>query len=287
MKKDAFSQCHPAVNFVYFLFAIGFAVVFQHPAYLLAAALASGCYCLLLMGRRAVPLLLGAVPMFVLISLINPLFNTYGVTVLFTLFGRSYTFEALVYGMVIGGIFLVMLLLFGCYSQVMTSDKFTSLFGSMIPSLSLLLVMVLRMIPNLARKGSQISGARNAIGKGISGTNRDKLSGGMTVLSALTDWALEGSIVTADSMRSRGYGSAKRSSFQIYRFTRRDAILLALILILAALVVFSGGKDAVFTPEIIISPLNWGFPIYCCYLLIPTAMHIKEAVVWHILRSEI
>ena len=35
----------------------------------------------------------------------------------------------------------------------------------------------------------------------------------MSILGALTSWALEGSVVTADSMRSRGYGTSKRTSF--------------------------------------------------------------------------
>ena len=37
----------------------------------------------------------------------------------------------------------------------------------------------------------------------------DKLQDSVTILSALTDWALEGSIVAAGSMSSRGYGCGK------------------------------------------------------------------------------
>ena len=39
MTSDAFSNRHPAVNFLFFLGAIGFAVLIQHPAYLIAGAL--------------------------------------------------------------------------------------------------------------------------------------------------------------------------------------------------------------------------------------------------------
>jgi energy-coupling factor transport system permease protein len=62
--------------------------------------------------------------------------------------------EALYYGSAIAAMFVVMLIWFGCYNDVLTSDKFTSLFGNVIPSFSLLLVMVLRMIPNLMRKAA-------------------------------------------------------------------------------------------------------------------------------------
>lgn len=288
MKQDAFSRCHPVVNFIYFALAIGFGVVIQHPAYMLAAVLGSGVYYLLLKGRKGIGTILFLVPVFLLIAAVNPVFNTLGETELFQLFGKPYTWEALCYGAVVGGMFVVMMLWFGCYSQVLTSDKFTSLFGSLIPALSLLLVMVLRMIPNLMRKTAQISGARKSIGKtGETGTKKEKIRSGMTILSALTDWALEGSIVTADSMRARGYGCAKRTNFQIYRMHTRDWFLLSVTLLLGAATILAGGRTAEFIPAMQIAPLTWGFAAYCAFLLVPTALHLKEAMVWHILRSKI
>ena len=288
MKQDAFSRCHPAVNFLYFVGAIGFGVVIQHPWYMLAAVLGSSLYYLLLKGQKGIKTVLLLLPVFLVIALVNPLFNTLGETELFLLFDRPYTLEALYYGAVVGGIFVVMMLWFGCYSEVLTSDKFTSLFGDLIPSISLLLVMVLRMIPNLMRKALQISGVRRSIGKTVdSGTAKEKIKSGMTVLSALTDWALEGSVITADSMRSRGYGAARRTNFQIYRMNVRDWILLGVTALLGLLTVVSGGKTAEFIPALQIEPIGWGFGAYCLYLLIPTALHLKEAITWHILRSRI
>ena len=288
MNYDAFSRCHPAVNFLYFVGAIGFGVVIQHPAYMLAALLGAAAYYLLLKGKKGIQMILAMLPVFLLILAVNPLFNTLGQTQLFLLFGRPYTAEALWYGAVVGGIFLVMMLWFGCYNVVLTSDKFTSLFGNLIPSLSLLLVMVLRMIPNLMRKAVQLSGARKSIGKSFeTGSKKEQVKSGMRILSALTDWALEGSIVTADSMRSRGYGAARRTNFQIYRMTGLDWVLLGLMAALAAATIFGGDKTAEFIPALQIAPLSWGFGAYCAYLLIPTALHLKEAVTWHILRSRI
>ena len=289
MKRDAFSQCHPAVNFVFFVGAIGFGVVIQHPAYAAVGCTFAALYYLLLRGRSAWKLILSMLPLAALLSVINPLFNTSGEHILFRLFGRPYTLEALYYGMAIAAVFVVMMLWFGCYNAVLTSDKFTGLFGNLIPALSLLLVMVLRMIPNFFRKMKQIIGARRSIGKGAekSSSTKEKIGQGMTVLSALTDWALEGSVVTADSMRARGYGSARRTSFQIYRMTPRDWVLLALMVFLAAGVIVAGGLRAEFTPVLSVAPLTWGFAAYCVFLSIPTALHIKEALQWRISISGI
>jgi energy-coupling factor transport system permease protein len=289
VKRDPFSCYHPLVNFLYFVGVLGLGVVIQHPVYVAVSALGGGVYYFLLKGRKGVRPALGMLALAALIALVNPLFNTLGQTPLFYLFGKPYSYEALVYGLVVGGMFLLMLLWFGCYSQVLTSDKFTSLFGSFIPALSLLLVMVLRLIPNLIRKIAALSGARRSIGKGAGeqSSRKEGITEGVVLLSALTDWSLEGSLVTADSMRSRGYGTAKRTSFQIYRMSARDWVMLALILLLAALTLTLGSKTATFVPQIQVEPLNFSLLAYGIYLLIPTALHIKEAIVWRILRSKI
>ena len=163
---DAFSKCHPAVNFLFFVGAIGMSVVIQHPAYLLAGVMTGAIYYLLLNGVKGWKTILGLLPMFVILTAVNPLFNTLGATRLFEVFGRPYTLEALLYGGALAGMFVIMMLWFGCYNQVLTSDKFTSLFGNWIPSISLLLVMVFRMVPNFIRKTKQIIGARKSIGNG-------------------------------------------------------------------------------------------------------------------------
>ena len=289
MKRDAFSGCHPAVNFLFFVGAIGFGATIQHPAYCAAGCIAAAVYYLLLKGRKGFKMLGGMAVLFLLMSALNPLLNRSGKHVLFTWFGNPYTLEALYYGMALGSILVVMLLWFGCYSEVLTSDKFTALFGRVIPALSLVLVMVLRMIPAFTRKARQILLARRAIGKGASQTGKltEKAKDGASVLSALTDWALEGSIITADSMRSRGYGTGRRTNFQIFRMTARDSFLLALILALEIAVILLGGTGASFTPRLKIDPIGWGLAVYCLLLWIPTLLQIKEVIAWRISISRI
>ena len=289
MRSDAFSRCHPAVNFIFFAGAIGFGVVIQHPAYILLGFLCAGAYACLLSPEKGLKTLLMLLPVVAFISLINPLFNHQGEHVLFTLFSNPWTLEAMVYGLAVGGIFAVMMLWFFCYSAVMTSDKFLCLFGSRIPALSLLLTMVLRMVPALTRKGRQFLHARRCLGKGAGegSSFREKLTDGMGIVSAMTDWALEGSIVTADSMAARGYGSARRTSFRLYRFTRRDALLTAVMAALAVCVIAFGGTDAAYTPVFTADSPTWALAAYAAFLLIPMILNGKEALLWHISRSKI
>ena len=288
MYQDPFSRCHPAVNFRFFLAVIGFGVVVQHPAYA-AASLTCGCvYYLLLRGRQGLSFLFGLTGIMLAITLLNPLLNTSGRHILFRLLGRPYTLEALCYGGILAVIFALTFVWFGCYSQVLTSDKFTALFGNLIPAISLLLVMVLRQIPAFTRKAKQISLARGAIGKGT-GENqpfRQRLQSGVGILSALTDWALEGSIVTADSMRCRGYGCARRTNFSLYRMTGRDVLLLACIGGLSLVVMLAGGMEASYTPNLYISYISYGFAAYCLLLLIPPVMYLRERILWNRFKFE-
>lgn len=291
MNTDGFSKLHPVTNFLFFLGAIGFGVVFQHPAYLAAGVAAAGLYYILLQKRKALRSIAVMVPLFLLVAVLNPFFNTRGAHVLFRVFDRPYTLEALCYGAAVGAILVITLLWFGCYSRIMTEDKFTALFGRLAPSLSLLLVMVFRLVPSLTEKTRQIIGARRSIGMGGEQTpKKEKLQNAMTVLTVLTGWSLESGILTADSMRSRGYGTARRTNFHLYRFTVSDGIALLAMGVTAAITlygVFAGATTAKYTPALSFAPVTPMLAGYCLYLLIPTIIHLKEVILCRIFISKI
>ena len=296
MKQDAFSQCHPAVNFCFFVGAIVFSMLTRHPLYLLVGVLCGAVYLLLLERGRAWKTVCGMLPLFLLISGVNPLFNTRGNTVLFRVFNRPYTLEALLYGMVLAAAFVMVILWFRCYSIVLTGDKFTALFAGVVPSLSLLLVMIFRMVPHTAGKARQIDAARRTLGKGVSerDTLLSRVKHGTVILSALTSLSLEESVVTGDSMRARGYGAAKRSGFMLYRMTGRDVSLSVLMGMLFGITVIwnlCGLAEAVFLPYVQITEpagVFWvGFAAYSIYLSIPIVLSMKEAIAWYISRSRI
>lgn len=289
MERDAFARCHPVVPFVYFAVVIAFAAVVQHPAYLLASLVAGVAYLLVLRGRRALPVLVGLVPVFVLVSVVNPLFNTRGSHRLFEVFGRPYTFESLCFGMAVAGMLVAMLVWFACYSRVMTADKLTCLFGNLAPALSLVTVMTLRMVPSLTRKAHQIATARRCVGCGaVEGAGvRERLGEGAGVLSGLVDDALEGSLETANSMSARGYGVGRRTTYRPYWLTKHDGVLLVAEAVLVAVTLVAGIPQARFTPALVIGSLNWGFVAYCLFLLVPFVLWIEGELRWRISISNI
>lgn len=292
--KNAFSDLHPWISFAFFALTLVFSMIFMHPAYLAAMLLAAIiCHASLHGWRKTARMAAGMAPLFAVLSIVNPIFNQYGQRVLFTYFGRNYTLEALYYGMAIAAMFISVLVWFSCYASVMTSDKFVSIFGGLLPSLSLLLVMVFRLVPSYERKARQIMGARGGIGCGAGqGMGlRDRIRQGMIVLSALTGWALESAITTADSMRSRGYGTASRTTFQIYKLNARDGLVLLIMALMAfgtTAAALAGAAQAQYTPVLSIAPVHpIGVACYAVLLLIPSAINYWEKISWHISISKI
>ncbi|NMA95445.1 MAG: hypothetical protein GX974_05355 [Clostridiales bacterium] len=155
--------------------------------------------------------------------------------------------------------------------------------------------MVLRLIPSFKSQIMAISGARKSIGKANGkDSKRQRLFSSMDVLSALTSWALEGAIITADSMKSRGYGSGKRTHFSNYRFCIRDGIVFSIMLIGLSMVILGaigGGMQISYYPTVSLSRGTWHMVVgalgYMMFLFIPSAIHIGEDIIWHILRSRI
>ena len=294
--RDAFSYCHPAVNFMFYIGAIVLGMCFIHPVAVIASVFMSIIYYCMIMKRRW-RYLLAMLGLWMAVVCINPLFNPLGDTVLFSYFGgRNYTFEALCYGGALGAIFVTVLTWFATYNQVMTSDKFLYCFGRFSPSVTLILTMVLRLVPQFKKKGNQISGARRCIGKSVEcGTVYEKAEHGITIVSALTSWSLEGGIVMADSMQSRGYGCGKRSSFSIYTMRTTDkGLLISMFLLIVEIIVCSvhGEMQVVYLPKIMFgnSDRIWtwmGFIGYILFLSIPIVINIVEDARWHILRSKI
>ena len=294
--EDPFGSYHPAICFTFFIAAIAYGMMFVHPAFLTVSIVCASSYYLLLKGRSGVKFMLGMLALMLVLSLVNPLFNTYGEHVLFTYFGdRPYTLEALAYGVALAVMFGSVLIWFACYNEVMSSDKFTYLFARFIPSLSLVFTMVLRLVPNYRRQTAVISNARMCVGKASpDGDRKKKMDNAVTVLSSLTSWALENAIVTGDSMRSRGYGTGRRSNFAIYRMDVRDKVLLAVLALAAAGVIctsFMGVMSAQYSPSIALAPMGphmaAAIVCYAVLLVIPSAIRIWEEATWLILRSRI
>ena len=294
--EKSFGGYHPVINFIFFIGAALFGMFFAHPIFLTLSVLLSSTYYFILKGAKGIRFYLSMLVFFMIISILNPIFNTLGNKVLFHYFGgRPFTLEALLYGIATGGMFLTVILWFSCYNEIMTSDKFTYMFGRFVPSLSMVFCIVLRFVPNYKIKAQTIAGARKCIGKAPDNHEKEELlRDGTTILSVLTSWAFEGAAITADSMKSRGYGCGRRANFSIYRFTRRDKVMsIYLTVCLAAIIagILMGATEMNYLPVLSGPAAGWDLAIgligYGAFLAAPVGIELREETIWHISRSKI
>lgn len=178
---------------------------------------------------------------------------------------------------------------------MMTSDKFIYLFGKAIPAMSLILSMVLRFVPRFQEQITKISNSQKCIGRDVTNGNvLARAKHGMKILSVMTTWALENSVETADSMRSRGYGLRGRNNFSIYRFDTRDRAAFGLLLLLGGGVFVGILTKAVYFLYYPMLQINegtvWSVLVYVCYgvlCFLPTIMNVTEDIKWQYLQSKI
>ena len=291
---------HPAVLLGFFACALGLTMLVAAPAFVALSFGAAACCLISVRGRRAWGLIGGLLPLVVLVAAVNPLFNTEGATVLFTYgSGRPYTAEALILGAVMGTTLAAALLWFASLNVVLTSDKATFLFGSVAPALTTVLTLVMRLVPGYGRRATEVFRARRALGRDADGSESlmGKLRAGATVLGALTGWALDHGVVTADSMTARGFGSGKRTSYGRYRFTGRDVAVAAAATVLLMAIgagMVAGAVPLGYVPASALaagaapSPLALAaLAAYGAFLLLPAALNLGGEVRWRCSLSNI
>ena len=294
---DSFYEYHPLVNFIFFLFIIVFNMFVLNPI-LQIVSLIIGVYYKYILSEGNINKKYIMYFLFILLfsPIFNAIFNNQGVTMLFYLWnGNPVTLESILYGLSSGLMFLNMIVWFSCYNEVMTSDKFMHLFSNIAPSLSLIISMILRFVPRYLERVKIIYNSQKAIGEDFEDENIIKKGkSGLKILSILTTWALENSIDTSDSMTARGYGIGKRTSFTNYVFTKRDKIILLIMIILLTIIlfgIFKGELEMVFFPFIIFNKVSVNnIYIYISFILLtstPIILSVVEEIRWHYLELKI
>ncbi len=293
--NNEFSSFHPIVNFVYFCSVIIIAMFSMNPVFLVITFVTGFIYSVMLGGIKAVKFnLIFAIPVLILTMIINPLSNHKGVTVLFYLNENAITLEAILYGLAASAMLVGVVMWFSCFNKVMTGDKIIYLFGRVIPVIALLISMCFRFIPLLKSRFHEIHDGQKYMGREFS--KREILKKGRLLakeISILIAWSLEAAIETSDSMEARGYGLKGRTSFHIFKFTKRDRNLLIVIIALSLVILIGcslGANGMYYYPAItFIAPWTLIIPMAISYfilLILPIIIDIKGEQKWQKLNLE-
>ena len=158
--------------------------------------------------------------------------------------------------------------------------------------MSLMVSMTLRFVPRFKNFLQGVLQTQRAMHKPEN--MREKLQQALAAFSATVSWAMEQSIVSADSMKSRGYGMQGRTAFSIYRFEKRDGIVLACLglLCLGAIIPHAAGLISWnYFPGLsgdLLGPVQ--ILAYLCYggmCNLPLIINLLEDRKWNAFRSKI
>lgn len=290
----AYERIHPAVLVLYFL-SVTIPAMFSLNPLLLIPAFAGAVFFLLLAEPEPPRLrtVLWLALLTDLIIIINPLFSHRGQTELFFINGHAITLEALLYG--VRNAFCVLTVLLWCriFNRIVSSEKLLALLGKTFPKTALLLSSSLRLVPLLRCRAASMRDTQQELGLYGNGEMSDRLTGGARVFSMLVTWSLDHASDVSSSMKARGYGLKGRTTYSVYRFKKRDAILTVLLILLDAgvLTVMATGRLAFsFYPVLSAKHGPATTTALICYAvtaLAAAAFEAFEAIRWKVRRSRI
>lgn len=270
-------RSHPMVILLYYVSAAVLMTAVSHPLLNGMIWVMSLFYYFSLAGmRKGLRMVWYSLGTGVLCLILNPLLNHRGETLFCMLGGQRITWEAVQYGMHMAVLLLAALLLFACFSYLMTAEKIMTLMGKRMPSFALLFSMILRSVPRAGRDFRMMSS--------LHGSHP-------SMWSALMGMVLEDSVARSLSMKSRHYGMGLRSS---YYYKRMKGIEICLCLLFAAAVAAPvagqrlGGLRVRFFPSVRIDSLPvWMWIIFIVFYSLPLLWRGKEGLSWHLSRRRI
>lgn len=234
-----FNNYHPIVTLVYFATVIGFSMFFLHPV-CIGISLVSALITLgILKGIRQIfQNIIWMVVFVVFGAAFNGIFNHQGATVIcYFPDGNPLTLESIIYGGAATSMIVCVICWFSCMSVLLTSERIMYLFGRILPTFALIFSMILWLAEKFKRHLTEVSTAQKSfIPDTLNHSKIKSLKDVMTIFLVGMSGMLEDSIETANSMRARGYGLKGRTAFSLFRFEKRDGVLLILMVVLAILV---------------------------------------------------
>ena len=151
------TEIHPGILIVYYLILTLSAFLFSNPYYMITFIVLM-LFLIYLQGVRSelVNVMKIFIPLGALIIIINPLFIYEGAHRIYLWGSYFITLEALVYGFLMAGTFLIVLLALSSYNKTVSYQEMLYILSKKLPVISMVLVMALRFIPLLNFRAVEI-----------------------------------------------------------------------------------------------------------------------------------
>ncbi|UTB32902.1 MAG: energy-coupling factor transporter transmembrane protein EcfT [Methanobacterium sp. ERen5] len=283
---------HPAIYITYYMILVLFAFIYNNPYYLITFLICIVALIILQgIGNELKTTLKFFVPMSVIIILLNPVVSHVGTTKIYIIGNYFITLEALTYGIIMSLSLLIILLTFTSYNKTVSYQEMLYIFSKRFPNISMVIIMALRFIPLFNYRLNEVNKISKFNEKQYSNTNKnsmvEKISKTANLLVVVVSWSLEESMITAKSMKARGYGIKERTSYLSYKFHKIDYMLTGFIsfsLLICIIGLTQGFGRIEIYPTLMFSDSESTVNIYylsLLFLLLPLIyLEIKEKLIW-------
>jgi energy-coupling factor transport system permease protein len=279
---------HPVTYLLYYFVLILFALLFNN-IYYIATFLIFTFILLILQGAKSKigTTLKYFIPVSLIIIIINPMFSHVGTTEIF-LFNNFYiTLESLVYGIIMAFSLLIIFILFLSFNEYFNYQQLLYVSSKHFPSISMIGVMTMRFIPLLNNRLEEVNKIFTFNDNSKNTSRFDKIVNMGSIVAIVIAWSLEESMLTARSMRARGYGVTKRTNYLHYDINQIDIIFIILVVItgiVSLIGLFYGFGEVNIYPTLSSSFFEFNLNIFYLtfiILLLPfIILEIRERFIW-------
>ena len=166
------------------------------------------------------------------------------------------------------------------------SDRVIYLFSRIAPKLGLLISMTLRFAGKISEHYRSVKAAQISF-RQDKRSLMQKIKSSARLMSSVIQWSLESSVDTADSMKSRGYATGRRTSYHNFRIKRKDVLLIAAIVSSDMMIIYFSVSEIIYFnyyPMIEINIESYksfaAFAAFAMICIIPLITDIREEKLW-------
>ena len=176
-----------------------------------------------------------------------------------------------------------MVLWFAAAGDCISGDSAIGLVSAAMPNVALMISQVLRLVPQMLRRGRDVLDVQAACRVGR-GSRAEAMRDRARVVSVLVGWSMEDGAIRAQSMRARGFGGqGARTRYRPRRFKASD---FALMLVIGAIGITACatagfvGSQFQFYPAIAPAESWWACLPGLALVAIPPILEIRSRLLW-------
>lgn len=184
------------------------------------------------------------VPFAAITIIINMLFVYEGHIILFSIAGKKFTLEALIYALLLAFKLLLIIYIFEIIKIMIDSDTAASYFSYIIPKSTLLMMISFKLFPTMRDRLKNLKDIYAVRGVDYNDkTLKGRIGAYIPILSVLLESSLEDSFDIGEAAYVRGFLSGKRTIYEKQKFSTKDHIMIAESIILMISYIFISLKN--------------------------------------------